>query len=139
MASPLAVEAATAWRDYAQCDVEVALAGWDRPTVSGWAIALHCQQAVEKSLKGALVLHEVAPPKIHVLTALAKMVANVGLVPPLSPELFDALTPFAVDDKYPRLRLLPIQRDEAQAFITHAQAAVWWLTASINDETIESR
>lgn len=97
----------------------------------GWAIAFHCQQAVEKSYKGAIVLQNSAPPKTHNLATLEDAIVTLGLTGPLAVGLLDALTPFAVDDKYPRLAMVPISREEAYALVPAAQAAVDWLSRLI--------
>jgi len=47
----------------AQGDLAFALAGVDRLRAAGWGIAFHCQQAVEKAIKGELSLHGLTPPK----------------------------------------------------------------------------
>ena len=59
------------WRLLAERDIAVAdhLAATMRP-VPAEAIAFHCQQAVEKYLKGVLVIMEEEPPYIHDLDRL---------------------------------------------------------------------
>jgi HEPN domain-containing protein len=59
------------WRLLAERDIDVAdhLAATMRPVPSE-AIAFHCQQAVEKYLKGALVILGEEPPYIHDLDRL---------------------------------------------------------------------
>lgn len=69
------------------------------------------------------------PPRTHQLTRLYDQLAQSGLAPPLAPDDLDALTPFAIDDKYPRLRVTPIARSEAASFLPVAQSAVAWLAA----------
>ncbi len=58
--------AAGAWLDYAEGDLEAALACQARQTARGWTIAFHCQQAVEKAYKGALVFTGRAAPQCRV-------------------------------------------------------------------------
>jgi len=59
------------WRILAERDLSVAdhLAATMRPIPTG-AIAFHCQQAVEKYLKGVLVILGEEPPYIHDLDRL---------------------------------------------------------------------
>lgn len=96
-------------------DLEFALAGIDRLRAPGWGIAFHCQQAVEKSIKGALSLNNVAPPKTHDLERLGDLATGVGLAVPLDRAELRALTQFAVDDRYPRLTLSDVSPETAIA------------------------
>jgi len=64
------------------------------------AVCFHAQQAVEKSLKAILALHEVVYPWRHDLGEL------LGLVRPLAPEIASfedqifRMTPYAVEVRY---------------------------------------
>ncbi len=71
------------------------------------------------------------PPRTHQLTRLFDALAHVGLAPELPVEALDALTPFAIDDKVPRLRVTQITRDEAMEFLPIATAATDWLAAQL--------
>ena len=62
----------------------------------GWGIAFHCQQAVEKVLKGALALHGVAPPKTHDLGLLRDLCLTYGIELPVGDGELQALFPFAI-------------------------------------------
>lgn len=127
----LRVEAAQFWLEYASSDMEAASACWERPSVHGWTIAFHCQQAVEKAYKGALTLAELEVPKTHNLLALHAALADAGLSGPLPLAALGRLTPYAVDDKYPKLNLVPIAREEAVALLPEARVAVQWLTGLV--------
>ena len=65
------------WRILAERDLSVAdhLAANMRP-VPTEIIAFHCQQAVEKYLKGVLVILDEEPPYIHDLDRLCSMVGK---------------------------------------------------------------
>lgn len=115
------------WLAYAQCDLDVARACSDRETVHGWAIAFHCQQTVEKALKGGLVLYGEIPPRTHHLVQLEEMLRIIGRAGPLAPIELELLTPFAINDKYPSLIVRPISRADAIALVESAQLAVQWL------------
>lgn len=115
----------------AQGDVEFALAGVDRARAPGWGIAFHCQQAVEKAIKGALSLNDVTPPKTHDLERLGDLASSAGLAVPLNHAELRALTQFAVDDRYPRLTLSDVSRETAIAFLPSATGAVEWLAGLV--------
>lgn len=125
-------ELAEPWLEFARVDLEAAAACLARESVHGWAIAFHCQQAIEKALKGALVLNGVEPPRTHQLSRLHDGLAQIGCAPPLPCDALDALTPFAIDDKYPRLRVTPIDRLDAATFLPVAEAAVAWLADALS-------
>ena len=79
-------------------------------------ICFHCQQYVEKMLKGFLTLHGVEAPWTHNLRRLIQLAA------PHLPELAeladasDQLTPHAAETRYPGLPP-PVTRSQAQALI----------------------
>lgn len=125
-------ELAEQWLEFARVDLEAAAACLARESVHGWAIAFHCQQSIEKALKGALVLNGVEPPRTHQLSRLYDALAQLDHTPPLPCDVLDALTPFAIDDKYPRLRVTPIDRLDAATFLPVSEAAVAWLAGELN-------
>lgn len=64
-------------------------------------VCFHCQQAVEKLLKAALIACGISPPRTHVLTMLADMLSvSVPSVRSLDDALA-ILTPYAVAVRYP--------------------------------------
>ncbi len=123
--------AAEPWLAYAEGDLAAAQACADHAAVPGWTIAFHCQQAIEKSYKGALHFVGVLPPKSHELVKLHDLLAAAGIVAPLEAESVKDLSPFAIDDKYPRLLAPQIDRAEAADWIPFAQQAVAWLRAML--------
>ena len=124
--------AVSQWLAYAQTDLAMAAAGAQLPLVQGWAVAFHCQQAVEKAFKGALLFYNGPIVRTHDLVRLEAVLAGVGLTSPIVPEQLEMLTPFAIDDKYPRLKLEPISRLDAADLIPTAQLAVEWLATLLS-------
>lgn len=53
-APPDAIEVARAWLDYAQGDLATAKGSAPVPSIPGWVIGFHAQQATEKAIKGAM-------------------------------------------------------------------------------------
>ena len=89
------------WMRKAQSDwaaVEILLASQQCPAD---AVCFHCQQYVEKLLKGILTKHSVEAPKTHDLRRL------VQLAEPFAPKLAelidisDELTVYGVESRYP--------------------------------------
>ena len=74
-----------------------------RPTPL-WPIGFHCQQAVEKCLKAELVLRGVTPDKTHRLGDLAKELLALAVPLPIPVVELLLLTPFGIDEKYPRVK-----------------------------------
>jgi HEPN domain-containing protein len=127
MPPPETVSPAADWLAFASGDIAAAEACAMSAAAPGWTIAFHCQQAVEKSYKGALAAAHVSPPRTHDLVRLDELLRELGLAPPLGPERLALLFPFAIHDKYPRLQVTPIERAEAQALLADAKLAVQWL------------
>lgn len=121
--------AADGWLAYARSVVAVAHACCDRPEILGWAIAFHCQRAVEKAFKGAMVARGVEPPRTHDLVRLEELLVGMGLRTPHALNDLDRLTPFAIDDKYPKIKLHSVSREAAISMIPTAELAVKWLSA----------
>lgn len=69
--------------------------------VSDSVVGFHAQQAIEKSLKAVLAVHEVRVRKTHDLASLGAQVLELGIE--LPPRLDDALelTPYSVLARYP--------------------------------------
>jgi HEPN domain-containing protein len=128
------VELARAWLNKARGDLEFAYAGRDHRHAPGWGIGFHCQQAVEKAGKGALVLREVSAPRTHDLATLREMLQARGIEVPFTDTKLKALTPYAIDDRYPRLTLSEVTREEALLLIASAERAVAWLAAMVQEE-----
>jgi HEPN domain-containing protein len=63
-------------------------------------IGFHAQQAVEKLLKAALASVGVAPPRVHDIRGLAKMLEDAGLALPDAVAEARRLTPWAVEFRY---------------------------------------
>ena len=80
------------------------------------AIAYHIQQAIEKYLKGYLVLKGKKPPRVHELDTLLNLVAGFepGLYEPFI-ELCEKATRYYIDDRYPPGPPPEYSREEIEA------------------------
>ena len=89
------------WLKHADDDIDTALLLKEMRPQHYEIICYHCEQAVEKYLKGFLVSKEQMPPRTHDLNNLCDLCSNhdhdfLQLQPQCS-----YLTPFAVQPKYP--------------------------------------
>jgi HEPN domain-containing protein len=101
-----------AWIDRAEGDLRAARACLAESDVPAWVVGFHLQQAVEKSLKGLIVLHQHEPPRLHQLDRLADILSQAGGAAPFGADLRAALQPFAVEDRYPVMASPEANRDE---------------------------
>ena len=96
-----AVKPASEWFRRGDREIETAQLLYDEEGYTD-AIAYHIQQAIEKYLKGYLVLRGQKPPRVHDLDTLLNLVAT--LEPDLySPyiELCEKATRYYIEDRYP--------------------------------------
>lgn len=115
MRDPKLLEHARQWIEVAESDLrsaEILLAA-DPPDTR--TASFHCQQAGEKYLKAFIVLHGEDPPRIHTMRPLLALTERID--PSLRGLLSaaDALTPFAVDVRYPSRQPFPTREEAEQA------------------------
>ena len=103
------------WLRYAESDLRLARLGRADPQVLPNQVGFHAQQAAEKALKGVLVGRGVEFPKTHHLDELIELVQDVGLVWPFAMDRVEALTPYAVQTRYPGAlsEITSVQMDDA--------------------------
>lgn len=91
--------------------------------------AFHCQQTVEKALKAFLVWKEVPFEKVHSLTYLLDLceVKEAGFAS--TREGAEALTPFAVEIRYPG-EVLEVSQEEAKGALDTAKS-IWDFVLSL--------
>lgn len=86
-------------------------------------VCFHAQQCVEKYLKALLVAHGLAPPRTHDLAELLTLLAPRDR-PLVTIAELGALTPYAVETRYPHTTPEPIDRREAAVAVGVARRAV---------------
>jgi HEPN domain-containing protein len=82
-------------------------------------ICFHCQQSVEKDLKGFLVLNGVEPPKIHDLPPLLEMCADKDTSFSLLKAKCTFMTKYGVIPRYPSE--LQIYEDDVKVALRYAK------------------
>jgi HEPN domain-containing protein len=83
-------------------------------------ICYHCQQSVEKCLKGFLIINGVQPPRTHDLKELYNLCAPFNSNISTIITQCDALDPFGVRPRYPRE--IAITEQKMQTAIQNAKA-----------------
>lgn len=94
-------------------------------------ICYHCQQAVEKYLKGVIIAFGEEPEKTHDLSKLVTVLQKFTAVPADFRQIALRLTLYGVRTRYP----FAIAVDEAQtkAVVTHAEAVKQWAESVIEN------
>lgn len=78
----------------------------------------HAQQAIEKSLKAVLFLHQIESRRTHDLVQLAQLLRQHGVEPPATDEQMSRLNPFAVMLRYDDIEINVISKHEAANIVT---------------------
>ncbi|MEK7838874.1 MAG: HEPN domain-containing protein [candidate division NC10 bacterium] len=117
------LELVKAWLAKADQDVLVAGAVLDLAMPSYDPVGFHAQQAAEKALKALLVRHQVRFGKTHDMRGLLDLAERVA--PGIGEQLagVEALTPYAVDARYPG-EDPPLGREDASARLDVARRVV---------------
>ena len=118
------------WLAHAESDLNLARLGKGRDDVLPEQVCFHAQQAAEKALKAVLRHREIEFPLIHDIEALLEIMTQSGLVAPPDVAEAGALTPYAVEARYPGYdeEITPPQVAEA---IHLADSIVAWATGMI--------
>jgi HEPN domain-containing protein len=61
----------------------------------------HAQQAAEKAIKAVLLEHKILFPRTHDLGELIVLIQQHAITWPFAPDQVEALSPFAVETRYP--------------------------------------
>ena len=117
------------WLNHAASDLRFARLGLADPDVMRNQVAFHAQQAAEKSLKAVLVDQSLRFPRTHDLAALVEMLQLAGVPLPATIQI-EALTPFAVETRYPGV-FAQVTTQEAGAAIDSATAVFEWASQFI--------
>lgn len=108
-------EAVVTWFSYASSDLEASPRCLEEPVLPG-QVSFHCQQAVEKAIKGLLVhLGHIRIPFTHDLCELARLATAAG-GSELPATALRLLNRYSVQVRYPPIPLpTPDEADEALA------------------------
>jgi HEPN domain-containing protein len=98
-------------------------------------VCFHCQQCVEKYLKGILVLHEIAFPKTHDLRVLLELACKHAALN-LAPEEVLPLNRYSIEGRYPG-EWDPISQEEATDVLKIARQVRDKVRALLPDELLQ--
>src|SRR5271165_3396484 len=86
----------------------------------------HAQQAAEKAIKAVLLKHQIRFPRTHDLGELIMLIQRHALGWPFAPDEVEALTPFAVEARYPDDTGPPLSENDVEEAIRVAGKGVEW-------------
>ncbi|MCD8154062.1 MAG: HEPN domain-containing protein [Clostridiales bacterium] len=124
------------WLDFAEMDFLTARHLYDNMYPKPLEIiCYHCQQSIEKLLKGALLSYGVTIKKTHDLGLLAEMLQDYVEVEPKYMEMCDDLTPYGVKIRYPQE--LVIEEYHVKKALSETQELYMWLHGLLDKENAE--
>ncbi|MCD7882586.1 MAG: HEPN domain-containing protein [Lachnospiraceae bacterium] len=124
------------WLDFAEMDFLTARHLYDNMYPKPLEIiCYHCQQSIEKLLKGALLSFGVTIKKTHDLGLLAEMLQDYVEVEPKYMEMCDDLTPYGVKIRYPQE--LVIEEYHVKKALSETQELYMWLHGLLDKENEE--
>lgn len=97
-------------------------------------ICYHCQQSIEKLLKGALISKGVTIKKTHDLGLLAEMLQEYETVDEDYLEMCDDLTPYGVKIRYPQE--LNIEEYHVAKALKEAETLYEWLLGILENQQV---
>jgi HEPN domain-containing protein len=118
------------WATFAEEDFRLVEFLWNESTQFYGAICFHAQQFVEKIFKGVLEGAGAIPPRTHDINALAKRLAALNILVPLTEDEILLLSSVYIDTRYPPdVGLLPdggpTQQDVDNIFRSIQKIAEW--------------
>jgi len=119
------------WLRHAASDLHLARIALPDPDVLRNQIAFHAQQTAEKALTAVLVARDVRFPRTHDLEALIQIVQLAGVPWPFAPATIGALSPFAVETRYPS-GLAQITEAEASEAVETAATVLRWASQVVS-------
>jgi HEPN domain-containing protein len=90
----------------------------------------HAQQAAEKAIKAVLLEHKIRFPRTHDLGALIVLIQQHAVKWPFAPDEVEALSPFAVETRYPD-DTDPLSENEVSEAISLAEKVIEWAKRQI--------
>jgi HEPN domain-containing protein len=128
------------WLRYSQSDMIAARYMFYNVNPKQMEISVfHCQQCAEKALKAYLVAHEIDPPKIHDLSILCKMCAEIDEDFLSLMNISSDLNPYAVAARYPKQLVsdeteVEVAIGKAQQIYDFCVARVGFIPSTESDE-----
>lgn len=128
-ALPDRLEEARVWLSYARANLAHAAAGRAADVLAEY-LCFDAQQAAEKALKAALIVHNVRPPRVHDLGELLRLLSDAHVNVPADVQRAEDLSAFAVQARYPGWGDRVEDEDVSNATAT-AEAVIVWVAELI--------
>lgn len=122
-------EQAQEWFIRGSHDIETAQLLYDENGYTD-SIAYHIQQAIEKYLKGYIILHGKKPPKIHELDTLLNIIAEFDDSLTAFLEICEKSSKYYIEDRYPPGPPAEYTREEIKGDLD----AAWGLINKIHEK-----
>ena len=120
------------WLRHARSDLEYARVGPTRETILPEQVCFHAQQAAEKALKAMLLARGVIFPFTHDIEELLEIARGSDIATPDGIAAAAALTPFAVETRYPGWSE-EVTKEEMERAVRLAEAVVAWCRERIKE------
>jgi HEPN domain-containing protein len=120
------------WLDLAQKDMEMAATLAEKKRYYEGA-AYHCQQAVEKALKGFLIYHDREPERSHDLEKLTMLSASIDPGFTAWVETAEGLNPFSTAYRYPGEIQPAIEPHRMSALLQMTQSMMAFVFSKLPD------
>jgi HEPN domain-containing protein len=120
------------WLKRSKSNLEMAKAGKSSDEILYEDLCFHCQQAIEKSLKGLLIYLGIDFPFTHSISALVKLIKESRIEPPDFVCNSAKTTVYAVGTRYP-LEQEPVTEEEYKEALTLAEQVYNWVIEKIKE------
>lgn len=118
------------WLAHAESDLNLARVAQERNDVLPEQACFHAQQAVEKALKAVLLFKGIEFPPIHDIEALLEIAKQNHVALPQEVADAGALTPYAVEVRYPG-HLEDVTPSDVSDAIGIAQSVFGWASIMV--------
>ncbi len=126
------IQSSREWLEYARQDWQAANHLTTAKRELYKIICYHCEQAVEKALKGFLVFHEIDFPRTHDLVELCKLCSNIDLRYHEIAGDCSVLTGYGTQMRYPSG--VEVDEDEMRDALTTCGVILDFIEASLDFE-----
>ena len=113
------------WLTHAESDLNFARLAKGHTEILPEQVCFHAQQAAEKALKAVLLHHKIEFPLIHDIEALLEIATQSGISLPSDVAEAGALTPYAVEARYPGYEE-DVTAEQVDQAIRLAESVVTW-------------
>lgn len=107
-----------AWVEIAEEDLHIAQIALKQKKSLNYVTCFHAQQCAEKYLKALLVQRGKDFPKTHDLNRVRALCESEGMLVPVSPQLLEDLSMYAVENRYPGI---PANKQDAKSALATAK------------------